>query len=55
MTNEEGLEVDDPFEYWDSAYRCLRAAFLWFGDLLPKSDIGTPIPPWWMPGDRFPS
>jgi hypothetical protein len=42
-----------PVKHWDHAYWCLSAAFLWFGGLLPKSDLGRHIPPWWKPEDSL--
>ena len=52
LSRSESLAATQlPIHDWDHAYWCLRAAFLWFGGLLPKSDLGRHIPPWWKPGD----
>ena len=45
--------IQEQIDHWDHAYWCLSAAFLWFGGLLPKSDLGRHIPPWWKPGDSL--
>jgi hypothetical protein len=43
---KDELPPVDPVEYWDHAFWCLKTAFLWYGGLLPKDDLGTWIPPW---------
>lgn len=48
---EAPLVVVNPVEKWDHAFWCLTAAFLWFGGLLPPSDLGIWIPPWWSPDE----
>ncbi len=48
-----GVETEPVLiEHWDHAFWCLTAAFLWFGGLLPKSELGAWIPPWWGPYER---